>query len=120
MTEALIGVIAAFILIFARVPLAVALGLVGFVGFGLLISWKPAFAMVALTAKSSLLNYYLSVIPLFVLMGNFLTRAGISRELYAAAYAVMGHLCGGPFRRRTGRSGSARRGRCSWCGCGSG
>lgn len=95
MTEALLGVLAAFILIFARVPLAVALGLVGFVGFGMLISWKPAFAMVALATKSSLLNYYLSVIPLFVLMGNFLTRAGISRELYAAAYAVMGHLRGG-------------------------
>ncbi len=95
MTEALIGVAAAFILIFARVPLAIALGIVGFVGFGMLISWRPAFAMVALTTKSSLLNYYLSVIPLFVLMGNFLTRAGISRELYAAAYAIFGHLRGG-------------------------
>ncbi|WP_158971235.1 TRAP transporter large permease [Chachezhania sediminis] len=95
MTEALIGVLAAFVLIFARVPLAVALGLVGFFGFGLLLSWRPAFAMVALTTKSSLLNYYLSVIPLFVLMGNFLTRAGISGELYRAAYAVVGHLRGG-------------------------
>ena len=95
MTEALIGVFAAFILIFARVPLAVALGLVGFFGFGYLISFRPAFAMVALTTKSSVLNYYLSVIPLFVLMGNFLTRAGISRELYAAAYAFLGHRKGG-------------------------
>lgn len=95
MIIALIGVAAAFALIFARIPLAIALGVVGFAGFGFLIDWRPAFAMVALTTKSSLLNYYLSVIPLFVLMGNFLTKAGISRELYAAAYAVMGHLRGG-------------------------
>jgi tripartite ATP-independent transporter DctM subunit len=95
MSEALIGVFCAFFLIFARVPLAVALGLVGIVGFALLTSWRPAFALVALTTKESVLNYYLSVIPLFVLMGNFLTKAGISRELYAAAYALMGHLRGG-------------------------
>lgn len=95
MIEALLGLLAAFILIFARVPLMVALGIVGFVGFGLLTSWRPAFSLIALTTKSSVLNYYLSVIPLFVLMGNFLTRAGISRELYNAAYALMGHFRGG-------------------------
>ena len=95
MTEAFLGVAAAFFLIFARVPLAIALGVVGFIGFGMLTSWRPAFSMVALITKSSVLNYYLSVIPLFILMGNFLTKAGISRELYAVAYAFLGHLRGG-------------------------
>jgi tripartite ATP-independent transporter DctM subunit len=95
MIEAFLGIAAAFFLIFARVPLAIALGVVGFIGFGMLTSWRPAFSMVALITKSSVLNYYLSVIPLFILMGNFLTKAGISRELYAVAYAFLGHLRGG-------------------------
>lgn len=95
MIETAIGITAAFALILLRVPLALALGVVGFVGFGLLTSWNPALSMIALTVKASVLNYYLAVIPLFVLMGNFLNRAGISSELYAAAYAFVGHLRGG-------------------------
>ena len=39
--------------------------------------------------------YTLSVVPLFVLMGNFVTRAGMSRDLYKAAYAFIGHRRGG-------------------------
>ena len=40
-------------------------------------------------------NYTLSVVPLFILMGNFVTRAGMSQELFRAAYAFVGHLRGG-------------------------
>src|SRR2546428_3345559 len=40
-------------------------------------------------------SYPLSVVPLFILMGNFVTRAGMSRELFRAAYAFIGHLRGG-------------------------
>jgi tripartite ATP-independent transporter DctM subunit len=40
-------------------------------------------------------NYTLSVIPLFILMGNFVTRAGMSQELFRAAYAFVGHMRGG-------------------------
>src|SRR5256712_13219412 len=40
-------------------------------------------------------SYTLSVVPLFILMGNFVTRAGMSQELFHAAYAFIGHLRGG-------------------------
>ena len=40
-------------------------------------------------------EYVLSVVPLFILMGNFVTRAGMSKELYRAAYTFVGHLRGG-------------------------
>jgi C4-dicarboxylate transporter, DctM subunit len=40
-------------------------------------------------------NYTLSVVPLFILMGNFVTRAGMSQELFRAAFAFVGHLRGG-------------------------
>ena len=40
-------------------------------------------------------NYTLSVVPLFILMGNFVTRAGMSQELFRAAYTFIGHLRGG-------------------------
>src|SRR5204863_3037573 len=40
-------------------------------------------------------NYTLSVIPLFILMGNLVTRAGMSQELFRTAYAFIGHMRGG-------------------------
>jgi tripartite ATP-independent transporter DctM subunit len=95
MTAAITGFGALFALIFARVPIAIALAVVGFVGFGMLTDWRPALALVAHSAKDGTLNYGLSVIPLFILMGNFITKARLSEELYAAAYAFLGHFRGG-------------------------
>ncbi|MGE0312561.1 MAG: TRAP transporter large permease [Lautropia sp.] len=94
MTEALIGFAAMFALMLLRVPIAMAMGAVGFVGVGLLRSWPAA---VSTTASEfvDVAAYTLSVVPLFVLMGNFVTKAGMSRELYRAAYAFLGHLRGG-------------------------
>ena len=95
MSAALYGLVAMLVLIFARVPIAVALSIVGFVGFAALTDVKPALALVAHATKEGTLNFGLSVVPLFVLMGNFITRARLSEELYAAAYAFLGHLRGG-------------------------
>ena len=95
MIAAVTGFAALFALIFARVPIAIALGVVGFVGFGLLTDWRPAQALVAHATKDGTLNYGLSVIPLFILMGNFITKARLSEQLYTAAYAFLGHYRGG-------------------------
>ncbi len=95
MTESIIGFSVLLLLVLLRVPIAFAMGLVGYVGFGLLVSWSAAGAMVAGTAYETGVSYTLSVVPLFVLMGNFVTRAGLSDELYTASHKFLGHKRGG-------------------------
>ena len=95
MIESLIGFAAALALCLIRVPIAIALGLVGFIGFGLLINWDASMAQVAQVTAETGLDYGLSAVPLFVLMGNLVTRAGLSDELYAASNAFLGHRRGG-------------------------
>jgi C4-dicarboxylate transporter DctM subunit len=94
MTEGLLGLGAMLLLMALRVPIALAMGLVGVVGLGLMRSWQAASATTA-TEITEVASYMLSVVPMFVLMGNFVTRAGMSRELYRAAYAFIGHFRGG-------------------------
>jgi tripartite ATP-independent transporter DctM subunit len=94
MAEGLIGLGAMLLLMVLRVPIALAMGLVGFVGVGLMRSWPAASATTA-TEVTEVASYMLSVVPMFVLMGNFVTRAGMSRELYRASFAFIGHFRGG-------------------------
>ena len=94
MTEALFGFAAMFALMLLRVPIAMAMGFVGFVGVGLTRSWPAAISTTA-SEFVDVAAYTLSVVPLFVLMGNFVTKAGMSRELYRASYSFLGHLRGG-------------------------
>ena len=95
MIEALIGFAAIFALALLRMPLAFSMGLVGIVGIGLTRGWDPAFASTAQVVHETGFAYTLSVIPLFILMGNFVARAGLAHELFAAAYAFIGHFRGG-------------------------
>lgn len=95
MTEAIVGLLVMLILAFARVPLAIAMGLVGFAGLWWMRGLNPAMASVTSTVYEAGFEYTLSVVPLFILMGNFVTRAGMSRELYRCAYTLVGHLRGG-------------------------
>ena len=90
MFEAMLGFAAMFVLMVLRVPIAISMAAVGLVGLGLMRSWAAAFSA-ATTEILDIAAYTLSVVPLFVLMGNFVTRAGMSRELYQAAYAFIGH-----------------------------
>jgi len=91
----LIGLAALFVLAAIGVPIALAMALAGFLGFGLIVSWPAALAMVGQTAFDTAFSYSLAILPLFILMGNFITRARLSEDLYAAAYAFVGHLRGG-------------------------
>lgn len=95
MTEALLGFGAVFALALLRVPLAFAMGLVGVVGLGLLRGWAPTMANAAQVVYDTGFAYTLSVVPLFILMGNFVARAGLAQELFGAAYACIGHVRGG-------------------------
>ena len=95
MTDALIGFAAVFALALLRIPLAFAMGLVGFIGLGLLRGWAPTMANAAQVVYDTGFAYTLSVVPLFILMGNFVARAGLAQELFRAAYAFIGHLRGG-------------------------
>jgi len=95
MTATLFGFLIAFALILVQVPIATALGLVGFGGVILLSGWTPAFSMVANITRDSTLVYTLIVLPLFVLMGNLVAGAGISGDLFRAAQALIGRRRGG-------------------------
>ncbi len=97
MDIALIGFICLLGLVFLRLPIAFAMGLVGLIGYAALGDWafKPALTMAASRTIDTAQEYGLSVIPLFILMGNFVTRAGLSHELYHASHAFLGHRRGG-------------------------
>ena len=95
MTEATTGLCLMLLLSFMRVPIALSMGLIGFAGLWWMKGVNPAMASVTTVVYESGFQYTLSVVPLFILMGNFVTRAGMSRELYRAAYTFVGHLRGG-------------------------
>jgi C4-dicarboxylate transporter, DctM subunit len=95
MQEFLIGLAAMLALMFARVPIALAMGLVGYAGLGLLRGWPASTASLTSTVYETALSYQLSVLPLFILMGNFVARARLSEEIFHAAYAFFGHIRGG-------------------------
>ena len=95
MIEALIGFAALLSLSFLRVPIAISMVIVGFVGMSYSRSLFAALNNVGETAFGAAINYELSVVPLFVLMGNFVTRARLSEELYTASNAFLGHRKGG-------------------------
>ena len=97
MIEATVGLAAMMVLAFVRIPIALAMGIVGIVGYAYMRDWNwmVAFATAQTKVYETGRNYTLSVVPLFILMGSFVTRAGMSQELFRAAYAFIGHLRGG-------------------------
>lgn len=98
MTAAWLGVIgfgAVLALMFVQVPVAVAMGVVGAVGFLWLQGWDGLAYVMGSSPFESVISYSLSTVPLFVMMGVFATYAGLSRQLYDAAYAFLGHYRGG-------------------------
>ena len=92
---AIIGFVSLFILMLLRVPVGMAMGLVGVTGFGYLTSGMPALKIVGHTTMRTVTDFNFAVVPLFLLMGAFATTSGMSRELFRAANAFLGHLRGG-------------------------
>ncbi|HOK67008.1 MAG TPA: TRAP transporter large permease [Anaerohalosphaeraceae bacterium] len=91
----LLGCVCLLVLLSSSMPVAIAMMLVGTAGFAAVVS--PAAAMSMLTAElyDTFTSYSLTVIPLFVLMGQAAFHSGISRRLFQTAYHWMGHWPGG-------------------------
>src|ERR1700676_2935419 len=92
---ALAGFVSLFVLMLLRVPVGMAMGLVGITGFGYLTGFAPALKLVGKTTMRTVTDYSFGVIPMFLLMGAFVSVSGISRELFRAANTLVGHLKGG-------------------------
>jgi len=91
----LLGFVVTVVLIFFRVPVAVAMSLTGIGGFTLLNGWNGTAFVLGAAPFGAVFPYNLSVVPLFILMGIFAAQAGLSRSLYDAVNAFTGHLRGG-------------------------
>ncbi|HCN70782.1 MAG TPA: C4-dicarboxylate ABC transporter permease [Pusillimonas sp.] len=95
MIDAAIAFAALMSLILMRVPVGLGMIVVGYVGFGLMVGWPQSLAMVGQVTYDTGLSYELVILPLFVLMGNFIAKSGYADGLYAASYAFLGHHRGG-------------------------
>jgi len=95
MELALIGFVILFVVCFAGVPLGFSMLLVGIGGFAHLRGLGPAFSMAGQQILDISMSYGFTVLPLFILMGEFVHRANLSHELYDAGRAWLGHRRGG-------------------------
>ena len=92
---AVIGFVVLFALMLLRVPVGMAMGLVGVVGYSYIAGAGPALKLVGQTSMRTVTDYTFGVIPMFMLMGAFVSVSGVSKELFKAANAFIGHLRGG-------------------------
>src|SRR5690349_16619047 len=92
---AITGFVVLFALMLLRVPVGMAMGLVGVTGFSDLVGAEPALKLVGQTSMRTVTDYTFGVIPMFLLMGAFVSNSGMSRELFRAANAFVGHRRGG-------------------------
>jgi tripartite ATP-independent transporter DctM subunit len=94
-TLGIIGIIILLGLFLTGMEMAVAMTVIGFVGYGLVISPDAAMNILANDFCDQLESYSLSVVPLFVLMGQLAFNAGIARRLYDSAHKFLGHIPAG-------------------------
>ena len=83
---------AVLILMVLNVPIGIAMLVVGFIGFAVISGFDPAIFVLGTAPFDAVSKYTLSVLPLFVLMGNLANSSNLSRNLYDAAYAIVGPL----------------------------
>src|SRR5690606_36655448 len=90
-----LGIALMMLLMFAGIPIAFAMAGVGMIGVASLIGWQPSLSLIGQTYFDGGRSYTLSIVPLFLLMGNLVVQSGIAGELHAAANAVLRHRKGG-------------------------
>lgn len=90
-----LGFVVTLVLIALRVPVAVAMGLVGVLGSIPLAGWPAVRFMLGTQPFGAVHPYGLSVLPMFIFMGVFAAHAGLSRNLYDGVHALIGHARGG-------------------------
>jgi tripartite ATP-independent transporter DctM subunit len=94
-TVGIVGLIIVLFLFLTGIELGFAMVLMGFVGFGYLISFSAAYNLLAKDMYDVLNSYSFTVIPLFVLMGQVAFNSGIAKRLFDAAHKFIGHIPGG-------------------------
>src|SRR6202165_1932685 len=92
---AVTGFVVLFALMLLRVPVGMAMGLVGVSGFAYLVGGGPGLQVIGHAPTRTLTDSTFGVIPMFLLMGAFVTTSGMSRELFRAANTFVGHRRGG-------------------------
>ncbi len=93
--SAITGFACLFALMLLRVPIGLAMGAVGIVGFGLLNGFGPAMRLLAQSPIRTATDAGFAVIPMFLLMGTIASASGMSGELFRAAHSFLGHRKGG-------------------------
>ena len=94
-TTGIIGIIALVILLYSKMPVGFAMGFVGLIGFSYVVNFNAGLNLLAGDVWDVFSSYNLTVIPLFVFMGQIAFYSGISRRLYDSAYVLLGHRRGG-------------------------
>lgn len=91
----ILGIVILVILLFSKMPVGFVMGLLGFMGFSYVVHFEAGLSLLARDVWDVFSSYGLTVIPLFVFMGQIAFHAGISRRLYDSAYVLFGHRRGG-------------------------
>ena len=94
-TIGIIGIAILIVLLFSRMPVGFVMAFVGLFGFSYVVNFSAGLSLLARDIWDVFSSYGLTVIPLFVFMGQIAFHAGISRRLYDSAYVLMGHRKGG-------------------------
>ncbi|NTV90668.1 MAG: TRAP transporter large permease, partial [Clostridiales bacterium] len=90
-----LGLVLMVVLILLRVHIGVAMGITGLVGFAIITDWNAALGLMQTVPYSTLSNYGMSVVIMFVLMGQLLSTSGLSKDLFDCAQKWFGHITGG-------------------------
>jgi C4-dicarboxylate transporter DctM subunit len=94
-TIGIIGLVFLVILLFSKMPVGFVMALLGFAGFSYVVTPSAGLSLLAKDVFDTFSSYSLTVIPLFVFMGQIAFYSGISKRLYDSVYALMGHRRGG-------------------------
>jgi tripartite ATP-independent transporter DctM subunit len=94
-TLGVVGIVVLVAMFFTRMPVAYVMTLIGFLGFSYIVSVQVGMKLLARDIYDVYSSYGLTVIPMFVLMGQLAFNAGIGRKLYDCAYAFIGNIRGG-------------------------
>ncbi|MDH4205279.1 MAG: TRAP transporter large permease [Desulfobacteraceae bacterium] len=94
-TTGIIGIVVLVVLLYSKMPVGFAMGFLGLIGFSYVVNFDAGLNLLARDVWDVFSSYNLTVIPLFVFMGQIAFHAGISRRLYDSAYVLLGHRRGG-------------------------
>jgi len=87
-TTGIIGIIILVLLLYSKMPVGYAMGFLGLMGFSYVVNFEAGINLLARDVWDVFSSYNLTVIPLFVFMGQIAFHAGISRRLYDSAYVL--------------------------------